>query len=165
MKILIIAIPRTGSSNLLYDLAIKHNLKPIYEPFDGSGRAKYIKNEDNIVLKTMIFQTSAPKDLISEFDEIILLSRKNLIECAQSYAYFSKNKKNGFKSYYSYFYENVEDDEFQQIYDRIQILDSSLKKLSKEVNIPITYYEDIYDLNNKERLRKFDKKQLQNKMI
>lgn len=158
MKILIISLPRTGSSNLLFDLAKKHNLKPLFEPFDGSGRWIYDESDDDVVLKTMVFQHDSLIELSSNFDEVILLSRRDLLECAKSYAYFTKNSKKGFTSYYSYYYENVSDYEFQIALDALTKYNNDLNYISEKLNIPITYYEDIYDLDSNERLRKFDKR-------
>lgn len=154
MKILIVAIPRTGSSNLLYSLADKHKLKPLFEPFDNTGRVSYIEGEDNVVLKTMIFQNDNLQKLSKQFDSTILLSRKNLVECAESYAYFIKNRSGNFKSYYSYIYENVSKEEFSTAYKLIVGFDLELRRLSETLNIPITFYEDIYDISSEHRLRK-----------
>lgn len=166
MKILIIALPRTGSSNLLFDLAKKHNLKPLFEPFDNTGRWIYDENEDNIILKTMVFQYDFLFDLSEKFDKVILLSRRDLLECAKSYAYFIKNSKRGFTSYYSYYYENISDSEYKTALDSLIKYNNDLKYISEKLNIPITYYEDIYDLNSNERLRKFNKKNInKNKII
>jgi hypothetical protein len=95
MSILIIALPRTGSTSLLNKLSKERGLKPLFEPFDNTGRFKY-NNEKNVVLKTIICHHPNNIELCKEFDEIILLSRKNLLECAESHAYqthFSKTNR------------------------------------------------------------------------
>ncbi len=109
MRILIISLPRTGSTSLLYKLAKDKNLKPLFEPFDGSNRVKY-NGEDNVVVKTIISHHSNNIKLSEEFDQVILLSRKNLLECAESHAYqtyFSKVKN--YNSNNEYYYEDVVD--------------------------------------------------------
>ena len=80
MKILIIALPRTGSSTLLKTTSVKYKLKPIFEPFDGTDRVKYNSSMKNVVVKTILGQHPQIENLIKDFDKIILLSRKNLKE-------------------------------------------------------------------------------------
>lgn len=160
MKILIVAIPRTGSSNLLFSLAEENRLVPLFEPFDKSGRVKYTADMKDVVVKTMIFQHHNIVELAKEFTQIILLSRKDLIKCSESYAYFKKNKVKHFKSYYPYYYEDVSEEEFVSAYREISELNSKLFKLSQDIKVPITYYEDIYDEDSPYRLRKFKKEDL-----
>jgi hypothetical protein len=45
------------------------------------------------------------------------------------------------------------------------IWNDEIKYLSKELNIPITYYEDIFDVNDANRLRKGNKDELGMKII
>jgi hypothetical protein len=154
MSILIIALPRTGSTSLLNKLSKERGLKPLFEPFDNTDRVKY-NNEKNIVLKTIICHHPNNIDLCKEFDEIILLSRKNLLECAESHAYqthFSKTKN--YNSNKPYLYENIPSDIFELCYRDILKWSDDLEKLSSQLNIPITYYEDIYDRTHSDRLRK-----------
>ena len=93
-KILIIALPRTGSTSLLDKISNEKNLTPLFEPFDKTGRVLY-NGQSNVVVKTIINQHPNNFELSKEFDEIILLSRKNLKEHIESHSYriyFSKKK-------------------------------------------------------------------------
>ena len=157
MKILIIALPRTGSTSLLKKISKDRNLKSFFEPFDGTDRVIY-NNEDNSVLKTIICHHPNNFELSKEFDEIILLSRKNILECAESHAYqtyFSKTKN--YNSNNPYYYEQVPADIFELCYNDVLKWNNDLKQLSDKLNIPITYYEDIYNINHSDRLRKGSK--------
>ena len=170
MKILIISLPRTGSSNFLFKIAEEKKLKPIFEPFhDGTNQYKnwiYNPEEDNVVVKTIVHHHIDNLEIAKQFDEIILLSRKNLKECAESYAFFNNNIFGSFTSYQPYYYENVTDSQFNYAYKSIKKYDSELKKLSKILNIPIIYYENIYDVNDSERLRKYERKNvIKNKLL
>jgi hypothetical protein len=154
MSILIIALPRTGSTSLLYKLAKENGFKSLFEPFDNSGRVKYT-GEKNVVLKTIICHHADNFELSKKFDKVILLSRKNILECAESHAYqtyFSKTKN--YNSNNPYYYEEVPSEIFQLCYNDILKWNIELEDLSKRLNIPITYYEDIYDPTNENRLRK-----------
>lgn len=171
MKILIISLPRTGSTNLMRDLSRKHKIKSVFEPFDGSDRESYNMNMKNIVLKTIVEQQPNKdlpyldfiKDLISQFDQTILLSRRNLNECAQSHAYFVYNRGNGFTSNSEYFWEPTPIDDL--CFRNITKWNGILEKLSNDLEIPITYYEDIYDTKAPNRLRKGNKEEIKKALI
>ena len=66
MSILIIALPRTGSTSLLYRLAKEKGLKPLFEPFDGSNRVSY-NNEKDVVVKTIICHHNDNLELTKQF--------------------------------------------------------------------------------------------------
>jgi hypothetical protein len=161
MKILIISLPRTGSSNLLFSLANEKNLKPVIEPFNSNIWNKennhvnriYHSNDDNVIVKTIIFQHPDNLSLSKEFDEVILLSRKNLTDCAESWSYLEyKKKQNGFEFNQPYFWEKTPN--YIEELENIIKWNKELTFISNELNIPITYYEDLYDVNDKNRLRK-----------
>ena len=60
MKILIIALPRTGSTSLGETMRKKYNIKKyLFEPFNprSIGIERYNSNENNIVVKTLVFQS------------------------------------------------------------------------------------------------------------
>jgi hypothetical protein len=165
MRILIISLPRTGSTSLLHKLANEKKLNPLFEPFDGSNRVKYY-GQDNVVLKTIISHHPNNIKLSEEFDEVVLLSRKNLLECAESHAYqtyFSKIKN--YNSNNPYYYEDVIDSVFKVCYNDIIRWDDELNILSKQMNVPISYYEDIFDVNSNDRLRKGNKSYYKNKLL
>ena len=154
MSILIIALPRTGSTSLLYKLAKENGFTPLFEPFDNSGRVQY-SGEKNVVLKTIICHHSNNFELSKEFNKVILLSRKNLLECAESHAYqtyFSKTKN--YNSNNQYYYEEVPSNIFELCYNDIIKWNMDLNELASKLNIPITYYEDIYDITHSDKLRK-----------
>jgi hypothetical protein len=154
MSILIIALPRTGSTSLLYKLAKEKRLNPLFEPFDNSGRFQY-KGEKNVVLKTIICHHPNNFELSKEFDEVILLSRKNILECVESHAYqtyFSKVKN--YNSNHQYYYEEVPSNVFDLCYNDTIKWNKDLDELSVKLNVPITYYEDLYNPNGSGRLRK-----------
>lgn len=93
------------------------------------------------------------KNIYKEFDEIILLSRKDLKECAESWAYLMHNNHTfGYDSTTHYIWETPPN--IESHYTNITKWDIELTQLSKEFNIPITYYEDIFDSNSVDRYRK-----------
>ena len=74
MKILIIALPRTGSSSLLIKYGIQYKLKQIFEPFCPITNMEYDLNQDNIIVKTMMYHK--PNDVDNVIDGYIKLSKQ-----------------------------------------------------------------------------------------
>jgi hypothetical protein len=141
----------------------KHKLKYECEPFNGGDRLLHNKDLQNIVLKTILFHLpnyiEEPNrinwliELSKNFNDVILLSRRNLVACAESWAYLMYNEgQKSFRADSEYLWEKTPnyDDEF----NFIKKCNAELEFISQKLNIPITYYEDIYDENNSKRLRK-----------
>jgi hypothetical protein len=95
MKVLLITLPRTGSTSLLKKISEEQNLNPISEPFnDVNGNLEKYKdynweNMNNICVKTHINHKDVTfyLEFIKFFDEVVLLSRKDLNACAESLSY------------------------------------------------------------------------------
>jgi|688.fasta_scaffold903145_1 hypothetical protein len=162
MRILLISLPRTGSNSLMKQKMNELNLTAIgelFNPQSGTNGLYDWETMDNIILKTIVNQVPVGVDDIHEFwikisttfDEVILLSRKNLVECAQSLAFFDYYKGSGFKYDSKYTWKPTPN--FQTAYEFVKELDDMIVKLSNELNIPITYYEDIFDSQSKQKLR------------
>jgi hypothetical protein len=174
MSILIIALPRTGSTELGKRLALKYNLKYEFEPFNTKSYT-YDKNLfKKCVLKTIIFHHPTNVNgehriewllnLTKEFDEVILLSRKNLTDCAESWAYLMyKEKEKSFKSNQPYLWERTPN--YDKEYEYIQKCNDELIYISNILNIPITFYEDIYDSSEPGKLRKGNRTDFESKII
>jgi hypothetical protein len=151
MSILIIALPRTGSTSLLNKLVKENGFNPLFEPFDNSGRVQY-NGEKDVVLKTMVCHHPNNFELSKGFDKVILLSRRNILECVESHAYLTYfSKIRNYNSNLQYFYEEVPLKLFELCYTDIIKRHNDLNELSMKLNIPITYYEDIYNSAGDER--------------
>lgn len=162
MKVLIISLPRTGSTSLLYKISKEKKLQPLFEPWDGSERSPYNLNMGNCCLKTMIFQ-SPDKDymlhhekIAKEFDEVILLTRKDLVKCGESYAYFVHHNNKGFDSTQKYVWEPTPNIDICT--NQIKQWDKELHLLGEKLGVNITYYEDVFDVTSEEKYRKDLKK-------
>lgn len=153
MRILIISLPRTGSTSLLHKISKEKNLKPFFEPFDGSNRVKY-NNNNNSVVKTIICHHPNNLELIGKFDDVILLNRRDLNELIESHSYqtyFSKIRGYNFNN--PYIYEKPPEEIYNICTSDVLNWNEQMKHLSEITNIPITYYEDIFDKKSYERLR------------
>lgn len=172
MRILIVSLPRTGSTSLLKKISTEKNLTPIFEPFAPNNnkienfKTKY-EGEDDVVIKTLI--TEVPNNnqnkvewfvnFSLDFDKVILLTRKDLSECAKSWAYLTYQReysKPNFNAYSEYYWEPTPN--YEMVKKQITKWDLELREISKKLNMELTFYEDIFDLNSEERLRKGDKK-------
>jgi hypothetical protein len=163
MNILIISLPRTGSTELGKDISNKHKLRYVCEPFNGGDRLLHNKDLQNIVLKTILFHLpnyiEEPNrinwlvELSQNFNKVILLSRRNLVACAESWAYLMYNEgQKSFKADSEYLWEKTPNYDYE--FNFIKKCNSELEFISQKLNIPITYYEDIYDENDSKKLRK-----------
>ena len=166
MKVLIIALPRTGSTSLLSIISQQRNLKSIFEPFHPTPIGNwdsYDKNEDNIVVKTIVCHHNNNIELCKNFDEVILLGRKNFKEHLESHSfhvYFSKTK--GYHSANPYIYKTPPNDVVELCENDLVKWNSEIENLSKLLNVEISYYEDLFDIDSSERLRLKEQK---NKLI
>ena len=165
MSVLIISLPRTGSTSLLHKIAKEKNLKPLFEPFDGTGRIEY-NGERDVVVKTIICHHNDNLKLSKKFDEVILLTRRNVKECTESHAYQTYfSKKKNYNSNTPYVYEEVPSEIYELCYNDIIKWNKEIDELSTKLNVPITYYEDIFDFNNEGRLRKGNRDKTIKKLI
>jgi hypothetical protein len=130
-----------------------------FEPFEPLT-PKVVPNSDNIVVKTLIFHNpfndndiiKGYVELSKSFDMVVLLTRRDLKQCSESWAYLRHNNFNNFDSLKHYVWKTPPDVE-KHSKDIIR-WDEDLKQLSKLLEIPITYYEDIFDENSNDRYRK-----------
>ncbi len=167
MKILVISLPRTGSTSFSKDLAQKNNLKFVFEPFAPLAKqfnklknfeTDYTKN--NIVVKTLVNDEYDVKwfiDLSKEFDQVYLLSRRDLKACVESWSYLSykRNETPGFDFETEYYWEKTPN--YDEAEEQILRWNSKLELIATKLNQKIIYYEDIFGYNNN-KLRKGDKK-------
>jgi hypothetical protein len=163
MRILVISLPRTGSTSFSKKLAIDNNLSFVFEPFAPNAESlntlkgfdtDYTK--DNIIVKTLVndeYDIDWFIEFSRGFNKTYLLSRRNLKECIDSWAYLNHNRDViDFES--EYYWEKTPN--YNICFNQIHKWNNKLKKLSDRLNETIIYYEDIFDTNNN-RLRKGDK--------
>ena len=158
MKVLLITLPRTASTSLLKKITEEQNLKSISEPFNNvNGNFEKYKNYNwenihDICVKTHINHKDVTfyLDFIKFFDEVILLSRKDLNACAESLSY-----ANHFQTFTEK-YEWISTPNLNENIKLVKEFNKELEKLSKLTNIKISYYEDLFNLESENKLRKND---------
>ena len=168
MKIILISTPRSGSTSLMMGLSESLGLKYYFQPFNHlawKGIPQSIEYH-NCIVKTMIDEIPDKLadcvkfyiDFCKKFDKVILLSRKDLISCAESLGYNLKHYNNYDKSDYwhkEYFYNNREIDIDSHV-NYLKKINDKLIEFSEEINLPIDYYEEIFsgDMNSIEYFTK-----------
>lgn len=170
MKIQILGNPRTGTTTLYYALlnTINHSAG-IYEPLNPHTNYKIINDKKlqehlsiinncnmNVIEKNTIVnepkncttehkrvqeverQFNFYKSYLQNFDKVILLYRKNIISTCRSLAN---------AQVYGTWHTSYTSDptlNFEKHIPVIELNNKVLLKLSKHLNIPLTYYEDLY---------------------
>jgi len=157
MKVLIISLPRTGSTSLLEKISKDENIKNVIsEPFGFYGNPSLIDFSKPMVVKTIINQAEKGiefyKEWSKKFDKVVLLSRKNLKECAESCSYLMYNLQFGFKHDQEYVY--TQPPNYKEIESEIYKSDLDIHTLGNLLNIKVQYYEDLFDVNGPNRQRK-----------
>lgn len=172
-SILIIALPRTGSTNLGETLSKKYNLEYIFEPFNRFTNLPIKEDYNKKIVKTMIFdcptyideknRLNFIIDITKKFEKVILLSRKDINAIVESWSYLKYNVTSNFNSRGHYFWEETPNIESERIF--IKNCEKDLEYLSKELGIQVTYYEDLYDPESPERYRRGNKKDIVKKIF
>lgn len=182
MKTLIINLPRTGSTSLHTRLVSEQKAIGIFNPFDGTKRTKILWDKNIVVKSGLPYPPEMDLnqriqfyiDLIPKFDSVILLSRKDTNDHLLSYMHFLlhntddafnsnlKGDKSKFNSQAKY---SLDESKFteelrEQAQTDIRLWNKALSMLSKKFDIPITYFEDIFDINSKDRYRQVNKLKL-----
>lgn len=179
MKILIISIPRSGSTSLFSSLYQNlKNYRGFCEPFNpkeegfGDLKSQYSLNYNNLLVKVLpwdlLYNSTSSFTFIGElfkrntlsineikpyiisqlieyssnFNQIILLSRKNIQKAAESTAHFAV-KGGNFHTPYSYTPQKCIPEFVNLQRHNVDIIN----KLSQSIKVPITYYEDLYSGN------------------
>ena len=146
--ILILSLPRTGSSNLQRSLCSAYNFKLYFES-DKVQPELYTKGKQirpNSVHKLIIFPSKGIDyylDLIERFDFTILLSRRDLKQTAESF-YILKNINNGKVN--AQWNDMVIDregirnlEEYKRLSKIIKSKWKLLQEISEKTNIPIRF--------------------------
>jgi len=167
MKILIIGIPRTGSTSLWSNI-INLGYSGLMEPYRryNHNYLKYpypldISKNEKVVVKHLIHDIPRKKyignmsdidickEMSEQFDKTIILDRRNSQEMLESYIGLYYNLDNNMDIHSSWEFSNIPkeyvnqfilDNKHKLIYD----FKTKIQTLSTLLSIPITYYEDLY---------------------
>lgn len=157
MNVFIIALTRSGSFNLTNAFVKMYGSTPYREPFnralDVAGLhtslqltrkecRDTLKLDDKWVLKTIADQLSMEDavELDRKADLTIVLGRRDFEKRVESFSYAAENL--GFSWHQGYSVENqYVPKEIREIADKQELM---LTVFSEVLEVPITYYEDLY---------------------
>ena len=152
MRILVINVNRSGSTNLSKGISDYFDIPYFPTPFRDEilHRPKDLEwytNNNNLLHQRIIeVDYSFLRTLCSMYSNVIITSRLNLKDAAESYSYMLhrfNDRKDKFGSHTTrYKYEDKGN--FDAVYEKVLHTHTIAEKLSEEFNIPITYYENLY---------------------
>ena len=147
---MIIAHERSGSTNMMSALSKIYKIRQYAEPFNIAWNNKLIVNfSKECVVKTIINQRTNDFyiDYVKNFDVVILLFRNNAKETIESLA--SMWKLNNYNRWHDAWRIDSNLIIPEIVFDSILKQQQQIKELSIRMELPITYYEDLYsgDIN------------------
>jgi hypothetical protein len=165
MKILIEAIPRSGSTALLNALGKIYNCRVITEPWEKLNKHKTLTENflektklKNVIVKCMASQT--PSDgkyedrleihtrFAKQFDMLIYLGRKSKKEQVESFVHAIKYNKQPSEWHGKYtFKDNIQSKDYDAYGEQYESHMSDLKLLANNVKSEIIWYEDLFSGN------------------
>ena len=155
-NILIIALPRSGGTALMEKLAKENNLKSRFEP-ELKEWPVSIKND---VTKVIVDRFSF-LDIVAiaeNYDKVILHSRHDIEATAESLAnmHWGQGREGlAQRPWHSNDLLQIPQWFIEQANHRIVHCQLLMHVLSDELKLPIQYYENLFDENSNDRLRKF----------
>ena len=155
-NLLIIALPRSGGTTFMSKMGKELGLPVRFEPELTSWPVE----PKNDVTKVIVdkFQFIDIVALAENYENVILHSRHDILACAESMAAMTWHWKDGTDHSQHPWKANklasVPQWYIEQTCHRITHCQLLMHVLSQELNLPIQYYEDMYDLNSDERFRK-----------
>jgi hypothetical protein len=179
MRILIIALARSGGYQLNEWLALELGYKMIHEPI----RTNESIEGDNIVVKYLINEIENRNDIdFSNWDKIIGLTRTDVRECAisQTQAWQTKKWRSGYEVSDEWIVENeIEIKHFEEwvnkrndylngineinlrvTYERIYNTKEDIQRIKDYIGITNTKYEHLLDSTNRLRNRSKTKRKI-----
>lgn len=173
MKILILAIPRSGSTTIYESIKSQlTNFEFIFEPWRiGKEKNLDIDSYDNLLIKSLLYQIPLANDtifrknsnqyrlidtldfyknLILKFDKVILLSRRDIDNASVSYEHALKYK-NWFSKY------STEATPSNNIIRMYKLLTNRIETLGTYMGLKVWYYEELFHRNNSEIVLEFAK--------
>ena len=142
---LIVAAPRSGSSNLMRSIAKGNNLKVCFEPFGSKKDPRDLKIDGHCTKAISKRRTIEFWEKLSKkFDKVVLQARRDIKAQAESYVKLRLTKGPGNPDM-KWIELNDHEKTFLPIgIEQIEEAVFIIEELSKRMNIPIDYYEDIY---------------------
>lgn len=164
MRILVINVNRSGSTNLCKGLSKYFQVKYYPSPersyiLHQPKELDFYKENPNVLhMRTLNNTVESLSRVCDIYDNIIILSRRNLTEAIESWAYISTMRDDPNVKFGShttrYVWEKTEN--YDEVEYELHKGNQIIETISTKYNIPITYYEDLYYTNQKQTVESFN---------
>lgn len=164
MRILIIGTPRSGTSTLMRALSSSTGYKQYIEPWNPTIKQEMLPYpydwNDDIVVKTIVWDIPENycqyesnsvfyKELVKDFDRVVILGRKSREDLLFSFAYQRNldelhNYTRPPGSWLFPYHLDPRKINLEPYRKEVERVCNSLLEVSKDLDIPITWYEDLY---------------------
>lgn len=141
MNLLIVSVVRSGSSRLLESISSFYKQEGIFEPTTPQYKKDFNPKKDIVKIAIQTKSVDTHIELINQFDNVILLDRKDIIAQAESYLNLWKVLGGNYNSKYVSVEFSQED--IDKTIDKFKKWKSDLKEISEKINQPIIYLEDL----------------------
>jgi hypothetical protein len=141
MNLLIVSVVRSGSSKLLESISSFYKQEGIFEPTTPQYKKDFNPKKDIVKIAIQTKSVDTHIELINQFDNVILLDRKDIIAQAESYLNLWKVLGGNYKS--KYIGVEFSQEDIDKTIDKFKKWKSDLKEISEKINQPIIYLEDL----------------------
>jgi hypothetical protein len=141
MNVLILTVVRSGSSRLLESIASHYGQEGIFEPTTPDYKREFDPSSDIVKIAIQTLSIEEHLELISKFDNVILLDRKDIL--AQSESYLNLWNVLGGRYDTKYISKSFSQEEINETMDKFYRWKKDLVEISNHINKPITYLEDL----------------------
>lgn len=138
MRVIIVCTPRSGSNTLLTSLGKVLSLPTYFEPWNNIYTGKKVDYESSHIVKTIISELP-DSGILANYDTIIYLSRKDILEASQSFQYAYDNS--GYSAWHKPYFLEPSNDK-PKVY-------GYLKEMTEKIMLKdnVVYYEDLFSKN------------------
>jgi hypothetical protein len=146
MNLLIVSVVRSGSSRLLESISTFYKQEGIFEPTTPQYKKDFNPKKDIVKIAIQTKSVDAHIELINQFDNVILLDRKDILAQAESYL----NLWEVLGGNYNLKYVSVKfsQEKIDKTIDKFKKWKSDLKEISEKINQPIIYLEDLLEFKD-----------------
>ena len=143
MNVLILSTVRSGSSRLLEAVSSYYNQNGIFEPTTPQYKKEFDPTKDIVKIVIQTLSIEQHLELIQKFENVILLDRKDIKSQVESYLNLWTYLNGDYNK--KYIAEEFSEEVINQTLDKFKKWKSDLEKISKKINKPIIYLEDLLE--------------------
>lgn len=143
MNVLILSTVRSGSSRLLESISSYYNQEGIFEPTTPRYKKDFDPTKDIVKIVIQTLSIEEHLELINKFENVILLDRKDIKAQVESYLNLWTYLNGDYNK--KYVAKEFSEEVINETLHKFKKWKSDLKKISKKINKPIIYLEDLLE--------------------